>query len=105
MNLNSKEIFALKDLLPYQEGSIVNRDIVNGDKVKFVLMSFDAGCALSEHAAPGEALIFALEGQGVIGYEGKEYPIQAGQNFKFDKNGMHSVKVVTPFKMALLLTL
>lgn len=89
MNLNSKEIFALKDLLPYQEGSIVNRDIVNGDKVKFVLMSFDAGCALSEHAAPGEALIFALE----------------GQNFKFDKNGMHSVKAVTPFKMALLLTL
>lgn len=50
-------------------------------------------------------MIFALEGQGVIGYEGKEYPIQAGQNFKFDKNGMHSVKAVTPFKMALLLTL
>ena len=40
-----------------------------------------------------------------IVYEGKEYPIQAGQNFKFDKNGMHSVKAVTPFKMALLLTL
>lgn len=103
MNLDSKQIFALKDVLPYQEGSIVNKDIVNSDAMKFVVMAFDEGCALSEHAAPGEALIFALEGEGVIGYEGEEYPIKAGENFKFDKNGMHSVKAVTKFKMALLL--
>ena len=45
-------------------------------------MAFDAGTGLSEHAAPGEALIFALDGHGIIGYEGKEYPIQAGENFK-----------------------
>ena len=41
---------------------------------------------------PGEALIFALDGQGIIGYEGKEYRIKAGENFKFAKNGRHSVK-------------
>ena len=38
-------------------------------------------------------------------YEGKEYPIKAGENFKFAKGGMHSVKAAGNFKMALLLTL
>lgn len=104
MNLESKEVFALKDVLPYQQGSIINKDLVSNEKMKFVVMAFDAGCSLSEHAAPAEALIFALDGEGVITYEGKEYPIKAGENFKFDKNGMHAVKATTPFKMALLLS-
>ena len=68
-------------------------------------MSFDAGTGLSEHAAPGEALVFALDGEAVIGYEGKEYTIHAGETFKFDKLGKHSVSATKQFKMALLLVL
>ena len=105
MKLNPGEAFALKDVLPYAEGRIVNKDIINEPKLKFVLMSFAAGTGLSEHAAPGEALIFALDGEGVIGYEGKEHTIKAGENFAFAKNGAHWVRAEKPFKMALLLTL
>ena len=101
--LKDGEVFALKDLLPYQEGKIVNMDLIRDPKLKFVIMAFDEGTGLSEHAAPGEALIFALDGHGVIGYEGKEYPIQAGENFRFAKNGAHWVKADGKFKMALLL--
>ena len=86
-------------------GKIVNMDVVHNDKMKFVVMAFDEGTGLSEHAAPGEALIFALDGEGVIGYEGKDHPIKAGENFHFAKGGMHSVKASGKFKMALLLTL
>ena len=103
--LEAGKVFSLKDLIPYQEGRIVNMDLINEPKLKFVLMSFDAGTGLSKHAAPGEALVFALDGEGVIGYEGKDYPIHAGETFKFAKNGMHSVKAGGRFKMALLLTL
>ena len=103
--LKSSEVFALKDLVPYQDGKIVNMDLVNDPSMKFVVMSFTKGCALPEHAAPGEALIFALDGEGTIGYEGKEYLIKAGENFKFDKGGAHYVKADGNFKMALLLTL
>ena len=103
--LKDKEIFALKDLLPYQDGKIVNMDLISDEKLKLVLMSFAEGTGLSEHAAPGEALIFALDGEGIIGYEGKEYTIHAGENFKFEKNGAHYVKADKKFKMALLLTL
>lgn len=52
------DTFALKEMLPYQEGKIVNMDLINDPHMKFVLMSFDQGTGLSEHAAPGEALNF-----------------------------------------------
>ena len=103
--LQAGEVFSLKDLIPYQDGRIVNMDLVDNDHTKFVLMSFDAGTGLSEHAAPGDAIIFALAGEGVIGYEGTEHVIKAGENFRFAKNGRHYVRADTPFKMALLLTL
>ncbi len=99
------EVFALKELVPYQERKIVNMALVRDQKMKFVVMAFDEGTGLTEHAAPGEALIFALDGHGIIGYEGKEYPIKAGENFKFAKNGTHYIKADGRFKMALLLTL
>ena len=99
------EVFKLAELLPYQEGKIINMDVARNEKMKFVIMSFDEGTGLAEHAAPGEALIFALDGKGVIGYEGKAHPIKAGENFKFAAGGKHWVKADGRFKMALLLTL
>ena len=98
-------VFKLKDLIPYQDGKIVNMDLVNQPSMKFVVMAFDAGTGLSEHSAPGDAIVFALDGKAVIGYEGKEYPISAGEQFRFAKGGLHSVKADGKFKMALLFVL
>ena len=103
--IKAGEVFKLAELVPYVEGKIVNMDVVHNDKMKFVVMAFDEGTGLSEHAAPGEAIIFALDGEGVIGYEGTDHPITAGENFHFAKAGLHSVKAKKRFKMALLLTL
>lgn len=103
--IKAGEVFKLKDLISYQEGSIVNLDVVSNESFKFVIMAFDEGTELSEHAAPGEAIIFALEGKGIIGYEKEEHPISAGENFHFAKGGMHTVKADGKFKMGLLLVL
>ncbi|MCC6093535.1 MAG: cupin domain-containing protein [Eubacterium sp.] len=103
--IKAGEVFKLADLVPYQDGRIVNMDVIHNDKMKFVVMAFDKGTGLSEHAAPGEAIVFALDGEGVIGYEGKEHPIKAGEEFHFAKGGLHFVKATEKFKMALLLTL
>ena len=99
------EVFKLGELLEYQEGKIVNMDVVHNDQMKFVLMAFDAGTGLSEHSAPGEAIVFALDGEGIIGYEGTDHVIKAGECFHFAKAGRHYVKAEKNFKMALLLTL
>ena len=103
--VKSGEVMKLKDLISYEEGSISNLDIVSNPTMKFVLMSFDEGTGLQPHRAPGNAIIFALEGKAVIGYEGKDYEISEGENFRFDKEGIHSVTAKDRFKMALLLVL
>ncbi|MDY2960382.1 MAG: cupin [Hornefia sp.] len=103
--IKAGEVFKLEELVPYQEGKIVNMDIVHNEKMKFVVMSFDKGTGLSEHAAPGEALITALDGEAIIGYEGREHSIKAGESFRFAKGGLHFVNAGKRFKMALLLTM
>ena len=103
--LKTGEVFKLKDLIQYEEGSISNLDIVRNDTMKFVLMAFDEGTGLQPHRAPGNAIVFALEGQAVINCEGKDYNISAGENFRFEEDGLHSVTANGKFKMALLLVI
>lgn len=103
--IKAGEVFRLGDLVSYEEDKIINMDVVHNDKMKLVVMAFDEGTGLSEHAAPGEAIVFALDGEGIIEYEGKEYLIKAGENFHFAKAALHSVKATKKFKMALLLAL
>lgn len=104
-NVKTNEVFALKDFISYEEGSIANMDVVSNDTMKYVLMAFDEGTGLTPHRAPGNAIVFALEGKATIGYEGKDYELSAGECFRFEKNGLHSVTANGKFKMALLLVL
>ena len=75
-NVKTNEVFALKNLISYEEDR-----------------------------APGNAIVFALEGEATIGYEGKDYELSEGECFRFEKNGLHSVTANGKFKMALLLVL
>ena len=97
------EIFALKDLLPYQEGRVVNLTLLENKAAELCLLAMSKGSELSPHKAPGEALLLILEGEGIITYEGKENHVKEGDSFAFAKNGLHAVKAVSDFKFALLL--
>ena len=99
------EAIQLKNLISYEEGSIANLDVAHTDTMKFVLMAFDEGTGLSAHRAPGNAIVTALEGNAIIGYEGKDYPLAEGESFRFEKNCLHSVTAKGRFKMSLLLVL
>ena len=70
--------------------------------MKFVLMAFDEGTGLTPHRAPGNAILTALEGKAIIGYEGKDYELNAGESFRLDKNGLHGGTAQGRFKMSLL---
>ncbi len=103
--LKAGEATELKNLISYEEGSIANLDLAHTDNMKFVLMAFDEGTGLTPHRAPGNAILTALEGKAIIGYEGQDYELNAGESFRFDKNGLHSVTAQGKFKMSLLLVL
>ena len=103
--IKAGEVFEIVDKIPYKQGSIVNLDVASNENMKYVLMAFDEGTGLTPHSAPGDAIVFALEGRAIIGYEGQDFPIKAGEQFRFDKGGVHSVTADGKFKMALLLIL
>lgn len=84
-NVKTNEVFALKNLISYEEGSIANMDVVSTPDMKYVLMAFDEGTGLTPHRAPGNAIVFALEGKATIGYEGKDYELSEGECFRFEK--------------------
>ena len=54
--IKAGEVFKLAELVPYADGKIVNMDVVHNDTMKFVVMAFDEGTGLSEHAAPAKPL-------------------------------------------------
>lgn len=99
------EIFQLKDLLPYQEDKIINLDILKTDKVKLALISMAKGTSLDAHRAPGEALLFVLDGKATLTYEGKDFILTEGDDFSFAKGGLHAIEADSDFKFALLLEL
>ena len=105
MNERKGALFSIAAENAQVDGCTVSKAVAEVAGRRISHFALAAGTGLSEHAAPGEALIFALDGEGVIGYEGKEHAIKAGENFAFAKNGAHWVRAEKPFKMALLLTL
>ncbi len=95
--------FEISSLLDYEEGSIVNLNLSTTDKTAISLMAFDKGEGLTEHKAPGEALLTIVDGTCVLGYEGVEYTLTKGDSFGFKKGGRHYLKAIEKFKMVLIL--
>ena len=100
---NMGQIFSLKDVITYLDGGISNYDVFSRDDLKIVLMAFDAGEGLTPHTAPGDALIFALEGEADMEVGDETHRIKAGEQIVFPKGVRHNVTALTKFKMALIL--
>jgi len=93
----------LKDLIAYQEGSIVSREIIKKATGTVTVFAFDAGEGLSEHTAPFDALVYALEGQGEIMISKTWHIVKEGEMIIMPANSPHAVKAGERFKMLLFL--
>ena len=95
------QVLKLTELVSYQEGSVVSRQITKADAGNVTLFAFDAGQELSEHTAPFDALAHVLEGEVEIRISGKLYLLNAGEVIIMPANEPHGVKAKTKFKMLL----
>ena len=95
------QVLKLADLVSYQEGSVVSRQITIADAGNVTLFAFDAGQELSEHTAPFDALAHIIEGEVEIRISGKLYLLNAGEVIIMPANEPHGVKAKTKFKMLL----
>ena len=95
------QVLKLAELVSYQEGSVVSRQITKADAGNVTLFAFDAGQELSEHTAPFDALAHIIEGEVEIRISGKLYLLNAGEVIILPANEPHGVKAKTKFKMLL----
>lgn len=96
----SEELFAT-DLVAYQSGTVVSRTLIKKPTGTVTVFAFDAGEGLSEHTAPFDALVFALDGQAEIPIAGVPHTLTAGQILLLPAGKPHAVRALTPFKMML----
>jgi quercetin dioxygenase-like cupin family protein len=90
-------------LVKYQSGAIVSRTLIKKPTGTVTLFAFDEGQELSEHTAPFDALVEALEGEMEITISGKPLRLTAGQMVIMPADKPHAVKAVRRFKMMLIM--
>ena len=95
------EILNLAEMVSYQTGSVVSRQITKADAGNVTLFAFDEGQELSEHTAPFDALAHVLEGEAEIIISGKSYHLKAGDVIIMPADQPHAIKAPGQFKMLL----
>jgi quercetin dioxygenase-like cupin family protein len=91
----------LADLVAYQEGSVVSRQLVKRDKGNVTLFAFDAGQGLTEHTSPFDALVQVLDGEAEITISGKPHRVRAGEIILMPAGEPHALRAPARFKMLL----
>jgi quercetin dioxygenase-like cupin family protein len=99
----SAEAKPLGELLQYQDVSIVSRVLLKNKGGTVTLFAFDKGEGLSEHTAPFEALVLAVDGEAEVAIAGQAYRVKPGETITLPANIPHAVRAATRFKMLLIM--
>ncbi len=99
--VNTAQILKFTEMVEYQRGSIVSRQITMSESGNVTLFAFDSGQALSEHTAPFDALVQVLEGRVEVMISGKPFVLTSGESIIMPAGEPHAVKAVDKFKMLL----
>ncbi|MGD1004052.1 MAG: cupin domain-containing protein [Methanoregulaceae archaeon] len=96
-----EKVIKLKEMVTYQDGSIVSKMVVYKPSGTITLFAFDAGEGLSEHTAPFDAILNVIDGEADITIAKKEFHLTEGQMIIMPANVPHAVKATQRFKMML----
>ncbi|MBN2117867.1 MAG: cupin domain-containing protein [Anaerolineales bacterium] len=95
------EVLHIAELVSYQDGSVVSRQITKAEAGNVTLFAFDKNQELSEHTTPFDALVHVLDGDAEIKISGKAYNLKTGDAIIMPANEPHALKALTRFKMLL----
>lgn len=97
------QVFRLIDLVKYQAGSVVSREIISKKKGTVTLFAFDEGQGLSEHTAPFDALVDCLDGEVEVTISGHRFLLKKGEMVHMPAHQPHALKAIKKFKMLLIM--
>ncbi len=78
-------------LIQFAERGIVSKTLYESPSVKLVLFCFEQGQALSEHAAPFEAVIQVIEGAAELRLGGEPFEAKPGALYVMPPGLKHAV--------------
>jgi len=97
----AEKILDVKNLVTYQDGSVVSRMIVYKKSGTITLFAFDAGEGLSEHTAPFDAIATIVDGEAEIAIAGSDHHLTEGKMIIMPANKPHALRAEQRFKMML----
>ncbi|MBC7343335.1 MAG: cupin domain-containing protein [Clostridia bacterium] len=97
------QVVNLKELVDYQQGSVVSRTVIDKKVGTVTLFAFDQGQGLSEHTAPFDALVYILDGEAEITISGTPLVAKEGEAVIMPANQPHALRATSPFKMLLIM--
>ncbi|MBU6431403.1 MAG: cupin domain-containing protein [Patescibacteria group bacterium] len=89
------------DLIAYQDGSVVSREIIKKTNGSITVFAFDENEGLSEHTAPYDAILHVLEGEAEVKLSGKSHLLKEKEVIIMPAGEPHSVKALRKLKMLL----
>ncbi len=95
--------FTYRELVDYQEGSVVSRTLVDKKSGTVTLFAFEKGQKLSEHTTPFDALVDVVEGSAVITIGGEKHTVPAGRQIIMPADVPHALEAGERFKMVLVM--
>jgi len=95
------EVLNMAELVSYQDGSVVSRQITKAEAGNVTLFAFDQDQELSEHTAPFNALAHVLEGEAEVRISGNPFHLLAGDAIIMPADEPHAVRALQRFKMLL----
>ncbi|MHA1385566.1 MAG: cupin domain-containing protein [Candidatus Helarchaeota archaeon] len=99
-NIKGK-VLNLKELINYQEESIVSKTIIDKKEGTVTFFAFDEGQGLSEHTVPYDAMVQVVEGEVEIIISGKANILKEGEMIIMPANEPHALKALKKYKMIL----
>lgn len=95
------QILHIAEMVNYQDGSVVSRQITKTEAGNVTLFAFDIDQGLSEHTAPFDALVHILEGEADVKISGELFHLKTGDAIIMPAHEPHALKAIQRFKMLL----
>ncbi|QDR79166.1 cupin domain-containing protein [Sporomusa termitida] len=104
-NIEFSKAHDLVNLVDYQPGKVVSLTLSQNQTLSITLFAFAQGEAISTHSAPGDALVYILDGRADISIGGEKITATAGQVVVMPANIPHGLEAVENFKMLLVVVM
>lgn len=101
--IKAGEIFKLKEQVHFSDAGVQSVTFAKTDDYIIMLFAMKTSQQLPPHGAPGKAIVFALEGKGLVNYDSRESILSKGENICFDKGVTHWVEALEDLKIAVFI--